>query len=152
MDLPCFVRHAEPRDADVLVTHNCAMAHETEGKALDPAVVTRGVRGLFERPDHGFYVVAEREGAIAGSLMVTFEWSDWRDGFFWWIQSVYVDPAQRRTGVYRALYDEVSTAARAAGGVRGLRLYVERENASARAVYGRLGMDETSYRLYEALL
>jgi len=152
MELPCIVRRGEPGDADVLVAHNCAMAHETEGRALDPSVVTRGVWGLFKRREHGFYLVAERGGAVVGSLMVTYEWSDWRDGYFWWIQSVYVDRAHRRTGVYRALHDEVVAAARAAEGVRGVRLYVERENASARAVYGRLGMDETTYRLYEALL
>ena len=152
MDIPCTVRRATPRDMDVLVAHNCAMAHETEGKELDRDVVTRGVLGLFERPAHGFYLVAERAGRVAGSLMVTSEWSDWRDGFFWWVQSVYVDAAHRRRGIYRSLYDEVRTEAREADDVCGLRLYVERENAAARSVYARLGMDETSYRLYEELV
>ena len=152
MELSCSVRRATPRDTDVLVAHNCAMAHETEGKELDAAVVLRGVQGLLARPDHGFYLVAENDGVVVGSLMVTPEWSDWRDGFFWWVQSVYVAPEQRRTGVYRSLYEEVRTAAREATDVLGLRLYVERANRPARAVYAHMGMDETSYRLYEELL
>lgn len=152
MELPCSVRRAAPRDADALVAHNCAMARETEGKKLDPEVVSRGVQGLFTKPDHGFYLVAETDGLVVGSLMITCEWSDWRDGFFWWVQSVYIAPDHRRTGIYRSLYDEVRTEAREADDVRGLRLYVEQTNRNARAVYARLGMDETSYRLYEELL
>ncbi len=152
MDIPCTVRRASQADADTLVRFNCAMAHETEDKGLDAEVVERGVRGLFERPDHGFYLVAERDGDVAGSLMVTPEWSDWRDGFFWWVQSVYVQADHRRTGVYSALYEAVRTRARAASDVCGIRLYVERENTGAREVYSRLGMEETAYRLYEELL
>ncbi|MDJ0522864.1 MAG: GNAT family N-acetyltransferase [Planctomycetota bacterium] len=152
MELSCSVRRATPQDTDVLVAHNCAMAHETEGKELEPDVVTRGVERLLHLPEHGFYLVAERDGKVVGSLMVTSEWSDWRDGFFWWVQSVYIAPDHRRTGIYRSLYDEVRTEAREAEDVRGLRLYVEQTNRNARAVYARLGMDETSYRLYEELL
>jgi ribosomal protein S18 acetylase RimI-like enzyme len=146
------VRRAEPADAERLVAFNCAMALETESKALDEATVRAGVRGLLERPEAGFYLVAECGDGVAGSLMVTPEWSDWRGGWFWWVQSVYVDPAHRRRGVYRALYDHVRAQARAAPDVRGLRLYVERGNEGARAAYGRLGMAETSYRLYEEML
>ncbi|MDF1702208.1 MAG: GNAT family N-acetyltransferase, partial [Planctomycetota bacterium] len=105
-----------------------------------------------ERPAHGFYLVAERSGTTAGSLMITPEWSDWRGGFFWWIQSVYVAPDHRRTGVYRALYDQVQAYAQEADDVIGIRLYVERENEGAREVYRRLGMEETPYRLYESSL
>ncbi len=152
MELSCTVRQATPTDIAALVAHNCAMAHETEGKELDPAVVECGVRGLLARPEHGFYLVAENRGAVVGSLMVTPAWSDWRDGFFWWVQSVYVAHEHRRTGIYRSLYDEVRTEARENENVCGLRLYVERENKAARDVYRRLGMDETSYRLYEELL
>ena len=149
MDIPCTVRRATPRDAQALVRHNCAMAHETEGKELDRPVVTRGVSGLFERPGHGFYLVAERDGAIVGSLMVTSEWSDWRDGFFWWVQSVYVLPAHRRRGLFRTLHRHVRDLALEAGDVCGLRLYVERDNAGAHRTYEAVGMRETAYRLWE---
>lgn len=146
------IRRGSTADAPTIAAFQEAMAAETEDKPLDAAVVLAGVQGLLERPAHGFYLVAERSGATAGSLMVTPEWSDWRGGFFWWIQSVYVDPAHRRTGVYRALYEEVRRQATREGGVIGIRLYVERENTGAREVYNRLGMDETPYRLYESPL
>lgn len=146
------VRLGNLADAPTIASFQEAMAAETEDKPLDPAVVLAGVEGLLARPEHGFYLVARRGDAVAGSLMVTPEWSDWRGGFFWWIQSVYVDPAHRRQGVYRALHDAVQARARDDGHVIGIRLYVERENEGARAVYRRLGMDETGYRLYEVLL
>ena len=139
-------------DAARIAAFQQAMAAETEDKPLDGEVVLRGVQGLLARPDHGFYLVAQRGEDVAGSLMVTPEWSDWRNGFFWWIQSVYVDRAHRRAGVYRALYDEVRRRAAAEEGVIGIRLYVERENEGARSVYRRLGMAETPYRLYESSL
>ena len=146
------VRRAGPEDVPALVAANVAMALETEGKALDPGLVEQGVRGLMERPEAGFYLVVGDGPTPAGSLMVTPEWTDWRNGWFWWIQSVYVAPAWRGRGVYRALHQEVERRARAAGRVVGLRLYVERENTGARQVYARLGMEETSYRLYEVPL
>lgn len=146
---PIHVRSATPADAPTIAGFQEAMAAETEDKPLDPAIVLAGVEGLFARPAHGFYLVAERQGAVAGSLMVTPEWSDWRGGFFWWIQSVYVHPEHRRGGVYRALHEAVLSRAADDGDVIGVRLYVERENEGARAVYRRLGMDETPYRLYE---
>ena len=146
------IRDAAEADVAALVAFNRAMASETEAKALDPVRLERGVRGLLARPEAGFYLVAEHGGVVGGALLVTPEWSDWRDGWFWWVQSVYVAPGARRQGLYGALYAEVQARARAAGDVRGLRLYVERENEDARAVYERLGMHETAYRLYEALL
>lgn len=146
------IRRGTDRDAPRIAAFQEAMAAETEDKPLDPATVLAGVRGLLARPEHGFYLVAERGDAVAGSLMVTPEWSDWRGGFFWWIQSVYVHPDHRRAGVYRALHDAVRREARGEGGIIGIRLYVERHNEGARAVYRRLGMDETSYRLYESSL
>ncbi len=151
-DAVLTVRRGRTDDADMLVAYNQAMALETEGKELPGDVVAAGVAGLLERPEHGFYLVAERGGAPVGSLMVTPEWSDWRGGFFWWVQSVFVPAKHRRTGVYRALYASVLAAADAEADVRGVRLYVERENTGARAAYERLGMEETPYRLYEALL
>ena len=143
------VRRATGDDVAMLVENNCAMAHETEGKALDREVVTRGVRHLLANPSAGFYVVATEAGQPVGSLMITTEWSDWRDGTFWWIQSVYVSPAARRRGVYRTLYEHVQALAAEEADVCGFRLYVERENGAARATYAALGMAETAYRLYE---
>ncbi len=145
-------RFARAEDAETLAEFNIAMARESEGMALDPVVVRSGVRRLLAAPAQGFYVVAEIEKEVAGALMVTSEWSDWRDGEFWWIQSVYVRPALRRRGVYRRLYDFVKREASESGGVRGFRLYVERENEVAQAVYRKLGMRETGYRVFEELV
>lgn len=146
------IRLAGLDDVPALVAANIAMALETEGKALDPARVELGVRGLLERPEAGFYLVAADGQASAGSLMVTPEWTDWRNGWFWWIQSVYVAPRWRGQGVYRALHEDVERRAREHGRVVGLRLYVERENEGARRIYERLGMAETAYRLYEVAI
>ena len=143
------IRSATPADIETIASFNEAMATETEGKTLDPATIRAGVRGLFARPDLGFYIVAEDGGRIVGQLMITYEWSDWRDGVFWWIQSVYVRPETRGKGVYRALHAHVRTMAKAAGGVCGFRLYVEKENAAAQETYRRLGMHETPYVLFE---
>jgi ribosomal protein S18 acetylase RimI-like enzyme len=146
-----MIRRAVSDDAQVLIDFNRAMALETEGKDLLPEVVGAGVRGLLQNPAAGFYVVAQAEGSVIGALMLTKEWSDWRNGSFWWIQSVYVRPEHRRRGVYRRLYRHVQELAAADNSVCGFRLYVERENADAQAVYRRLGMGETHYRVYEEL-
>jgi len=136
-----LIRAATPQDTSSLLAWNAAMAWETEQKRLDPTVLERGIAGIFERPQRGFYPV--------GSLMVTYEWSDWRCGDFWWIQSVYVAPEARRGGVFRALYAAVEQRAAAAGAV-GLRLYVETENANAQATYAGLGMQRCHYFMYES--
>lgn len=146
------IRDAMRADIPHLVRWNAAMARETEGKTLDPAVLTRGVTRVFDEPARGFYLVAERNGEPVGCLLVTHEWSDWRDGDFWWIQSVYVAMPARRGGVFRALYAEVERRARVRGDVCGLRLYVETENARAQATYRGLGMQRCHYYMYEALL
>ena len=143
-----LTRAATPADIADLVTWNAAMAWETEHKRLDPELLRRGVTGVLEQPRRGFYVVAERAGVAVGSLLVTFEWSDWRCGDFWWIQSVYVDPPARRGGVFRALYAEVAERASAAGAV-GLRLYVETRNEHAQQTYEKLGMRRCHYLMYE---
>jgi GNAT superfamily N-acetyltransferase len=143
------IRPGGPEDAPTIVGFQQAMAHESEGLELAPEVVDTGVRSLMAMPDAGFYLVAEREGDLVGSLMVTPEWSDWRNGFFWWVQSVYVRPDARGEGVYRALHEEVKRLAASRDDVCGLRLYVDRTNESARRIYEHLGMTETAYRLYE---
>ena len=146
------IRRATVDDAETLARFNEAMAAETENKTLGPDMVRAGVRAAFDRPEQAFYLVAERDGSIIGSLMITTEWSDWRSANFWWIQSVYVRPEARRTGVYRALHRNVRRRAREASGVCGLRLYVERDNAAAQAAYKELGMDAPPYRMYEEML
>lgn len=143
-----LIRDATLADVADLVDWNAAMAWETEHKRLDPEVLRRGVAGVLEQSRRGFYLVAERAGVAVGSLLVTFEWSDWRCGDFWWIQSVYVDPSARRGGVFRALYAAVEQRAAAADAV-GLRLYVETHNAHAQQTYEGLGMQRCHYFMYE---
>ena len=147
-----LIRAAHPDDLALLADFACAMARETEARALDRATVTRGIAALLADPARGRYLVAERAGAVAGTLMLTDEWSDWRCATWWWIQSVYVAPAHRRHGVFRALYRHVAEAAAADPGVCGLRLYVEQDNRPAQAAYAALGMAENHYRLYEHAL
>ncbi|WP_103026799.1 GNAT family N-acetyltransferase [Salinibacter altiplanensis] len=146
------LRRATPDDVETLAHFNEAMAEETEGKTLDPEAVRAGVRGVFDRPKQAFYLVAERDETVVGSLMITTEWSDWRNADFWWIQSVYVPPPARQTGIYAALHGEVRRRAREADDVCGLRLYVEQDNAAARAAYEAVGMSEPPYRMYEEML
>lgn len=143
------LRAATERDLDVLVDFNAAMALETEALTLDRARLRAGVAALLADPAKGRYTVAERADEVVGALMLTREWSDWRCGDWWWIQSVYVHPAARRAGVFRALFERAAAEARADPGVCGLRLYVERDNLRAQATYRALGMEETHYRLYE---
>jgi len=135
----------------MLVEFNMRMVEETEGKQLDPAVLPAGVNAVFEYRYHGFYLVAEVDGTVSGSLLMTTEWSDWRNGLFWWIQSVYVLADFRRKGVYLALYREVRERAAKSPQVCGCRLYVERGNHTAQATYRRLGMKDTGYRVFEEL-
>lgn len=144
------IRNAEPRDASVIADFNRAMAKETEGLILDPDKAESGVRAVLEDPSLGFYLVAEMDGRIVGQMMITFEWSDWRNATFWWLQSVYVEPGRRRRGVFRELYETVRQRARADVGICGLRLYVESGNEGAQRTYEMLGMVRTPYRMYEA--
>ena len=144
-----MIRTATLDDAETIARFNEAMAQETEDKSLDGETLRAGVRSMMQAPDRGFYLVAEQEGGVVGSLMITTEWSDWRNGTFWWVQSVYVRPEARRQGVYTELYAEVKRQARAKNDVCGIRLYVEKNNGSARKAYIHLGMTETAYRMYE---
>jgi ribosomal protein S18 acetylase RimI-like enzyme len=146
------VRKAVADDWEVIARFNRAMAMETEKKELPLPIITAGVQAVFRNPGYGFYAVAEIDKNIVGCLMVTPEWSDWRNGVFWWIQSVYVQPELRKQGVYRALYEFVKNAAQENPEVCGFRLYVEKENLRAQKTYRALGMEETAYRLYEETL
>ncbi len=143
------IRNADLDDVAFIVEANMRMASETEHKRLERATLQSGVRGVLDDPARGFYLVAEDAGERVGCLLVTREWSDWRNGDWWWLQSVYVMPNARRTGVFRAMYDEVERRARESAEVIGLRLYVERDNARAQATYAALGMIDTAYRMLE---
>ncbi len=142
------VRAARTDDAEGLARFNEAMARETEGVRLDPATIRAGVRAVLEDPGKGRYFVAERGGRVAGALMVTFEWSDWRNATFLWIQSVYVEPAHRRCGVFTLLYRHVEALA-SSGGHCGLRLYMDSGNGQARGAYEALGMAHRGYLVFE---
>jgi GNAT superfamily N-acetyltransferase len=148
-----FVRDARSGDLDVIVGFNERLASESEGKVLDRAVLERGVRAALADPDRLRYWVAERVGTgeVVGQAAVTREWSDWRNGWLWWFQSVYVQPDARRQGVFRALFARIRTTAREAGDVVGLRLYVEDANRPAQATYGSVGMTPGGYHVYEEI-
>jgi GNAT superfamily N-acetyltransferase len=146
------IRLAKENDIDALVEFNQAMALETEGKRLDPQVLRRGVEAIFVDEKKGFYVVAEDDDKILGGLMITYEWSDWRASWFWWIQSVYILPEARGKKIYTQLYDFVKTKAAEAGNVCGFRLYVESDNLHAQKVYGSIGMNTSHYLMYEEKL
>ena len=152
MSQKLFLRTAEQRDLDTLAKFGTAMAMETENKILSLPVVSQGVKSLFNNPQDGFYVVAEVQGEVIGSLKVTFEWSEWRNGVFWWIQSVYVQPEFRRQRVFRKLYEYIKKKALAQANVCGLRLYVEKDNDIAQNTYLSLGMEEANYKFYEEML
>ena len=146
------IRNAQPGDGPVIASFNSAMAEETEGKTLDPHLIGPGVDNLLNNPSRGRYWVAEADGDIIGQLMVTYEWSDWRNGNVWWIQSVYIRPSWRRKGVFSALYKHVQSLASAEPGVIGLRLYVEENNTRAQQTYEALGMVKPNYLVMEAML
>ena len=149
---PITVRRATIEDAHTLADFNRNIARETENLELSPSVILSGVQAVFEKPTRGFYVVAEVRGELLASLMVTTEWSDWRNGELWWIQSVYVTREWRRRGLYRLLYAQVKQLAAQDKRVCGFRLYVERDNHTAQKAYAALGMSETHYKVFEQLL
>lgn len=143
------IRKAHIDDVPVLVKFNQLMAAETESKELDTAILQSGVTALFTDPFKGFYIVAEAEGNIVGQLMITYECSDWRNGNFWWIQSVYVPKEYRQMGVFTALYRYIESIAKKTGQCCGIRLYVETNNEIAQLVYYKLGLEKTHYYLLE---
>jgi ribosomal protein S18 acetylase RimI-like enzyme len=139
------IRPATPADIAIIVEFNRRLAQESEGKTLDPEVLTVGVTAALADPHKALYFLAEEAGTILGQLSITTEWSDWRNGWLWWIQSVYVRPEARRRGIFRALYQHVYQAANEDPTVIGLRLYVERDNQAAQQTYLGMGMEWTNY-------
>ena len=143
------IRAARATDAPVIARFNRAMALETEARKLSPQRVLHGVRALLADAAKGRYFVAECDGEVIGQTLITYEWSDWRNGNFWWIQSVYVATAHRGRGVFKALHQHIHQLARRQKDVCGLRLYVDGHNAQAKEVYARLGLARTDYELWE---
>lgn len=144
------IRNAITADISTIAEFNVAMALESEGLRLDPAIVRRGVERAVAHPEQGRYFLAVLDDRVVGQLLVTTEWSDWRAGTFWWVQSVYVHPDFRGRGVFRRLYQHVESLARQDPGVCGIRLYVDRDNRRATTAYERLGLTQTHYLVYES--
>lgn len=145
------IRDATLSDLHTVVEYNQRMAEETEGKRLSLEVLEPGVRAALSDPARGRYFLACLDEEVLGQLMLTTEWSDWRNGHIWWIQSVYVPSSHRRRGVFRSLYRHVEKLARATEGVAGLRLYVENNNVVAQRVYESLGMSNAGYAVFESI-
>ena len=146
------IRTANTYDSDDVVSFNCDMAFETEGIILDQKELVLGVSAVLLDSGLGFYLIAEVENSVIGQLMITKEWSDWRNSMFWWIQSVFVKPQYRRIGVYTALHAKVLDMAKKEANVCGVRLYVDRENTVAKQTYSQLGMSHSSYDMFEITL
>jgi ribosomal protein S18 acetylase RimI-like enzyme len=145
-------RPATPADIPSIVQFQIAMALETEGLELDLDICTKGVASVFES-DFQFarYFVAESEDKVIGSLMITYEWSDWRNGVVWWIQSLYVSPDYRRVGVFKGLFNYIQKIVSADPKIKGVRLYVDTRNKSAQQVYEKIGMIGDHYTVFEAM-
>ena len=144
-----IIRLATSKDVAIITNFNANLAFETEDKVLDKETLTKGVAALLEDPAKGTYYVCEIDGKVVGQMLYPYEWSDWRNGMFWWIQSVYVDKAYRKQGIFKALYQNILEKAQADPNVAGLRLYVEKENHGAKATYEQLGMAACAYDMYE---
>ena len=147
--MPLVIRPATPGDIPVMIEYNCRLARETEHTELDAAVLEAGVRAALADPNKGPYFLADLDGDVVGQMQITYEFSDWRNGWIWWIQGVYVRADARGRGVFRALYEHVREAAQRDPQVVALRLYVERDNHAAQQTYLRLGMKWTSYLVME---
>ncbi len=144
-----LVRRAVIDDLQTIIAFNQAMALETENISLDASVLKAGVENLFRNSEHGFYVVCELEGKVRACLMITYEWSDWRNGLFWWVQSVFVHKDNRQQGLYKLMYEFVKTQVDQSKDMVGLRLYVDKDNKKAQKVYSKLGMHKSNYQLFE---
>lgn len=142
-------REASPAEAGIITEFQLAMAWETEQLRLNPLKCSLGVEAVFKQPQRGRYYVIEEMGSIIGSLLITYEWSDWRNGDIWWIQSVYVVPEARGRGAFKQLFQHIKSLAEADHHVHGLRLYVDRNNERAKRVYQQLGMNGDHYEVFE---
>ena len=143
------IRNAKPKDIETIAKHNIKMALETENKHLDKEIITAGVSSIINDSSKGIYWVMEMNKIIIGQLMVTYEWSDWRNGMMWWIQSVYVPKEYRRQGVYSKMYKNLLDIAQIDSECCGIRLYVEKENKKAQKTYEKLGMKNAGYEVME---
>jgi GNAT superfamily N-acetyltransferase len=143
------IRQGTTSDINRIAEFQQALAQESEGKTLDDDVLLKGIQKIFQDEGRGFYLMAESGDQVVGGLMITYEWSDWRNANFWWIQSVYVDDQWRRQGVYRALHDYMYDIAQSRDDICDIRLYVERNNTVAQQTYNSLGMSQSHYHLYE---
>jgi len=143
------IRRADISDAEIIANFNAAMAKETEALNLDMETLLTGIRTVMNDDSHGYYMLAEIQDQVVGCMLITYEWSDWRNGQFWWIQSVYVNKQFRRLGIFKTLYNNVKEKAKKVKTCVGLRLYVENNNDQAQQTYEALGMAQTHYTLYE---
>lgn len=143
------IRLARKDDLAIIVAFNRAMAAETEDVVLNIETLEAGVNNLFEDQKLGFYIVGEINSQVRSCLMITYEWSDWRNGLFWWIQSVYVDPGFRKKGLYKEMYKFIKTKVDQDKSIAGIRLYVDENNSVAKHVYNHLGMNKSNYELFE---
>jgi GNAT superfamily N-acetyltransferase len=143
------IRKATKADLEVLILFQRAMAEETESIELDSEIVRQGIDALFDDPSKGKYIVIGLDGVLAGCLMLTYEWSDWRNGTVLWIQSVYIEPQHRGKGLYKLLYNFVKNEVSSDNSIKGIRLYVDKRNTTAQKVYETLGMNGEHYQVYE---
>jgi GNAT superfamily N-acetyltransferase len=145
------IRKSSLKDIDVLVDFQMRLAAETESITLDPQIVKQGLEELFEEPSRGLYYVAESDGAVVGCHLITYEWSEWRNGNVWWLQSVYVRKDFRGKGVFKSMYDNLLRMIDQDPKILGLRLYVDKTNVTAQKVYSSLGMNGEHYTVYERM-
>ncbi len=143
------IRQANPADSKIIADFQILMALETEQLKLHRRTVVAGVKQVFARPEHGCYFVAENQGSIIASLLITYEWSDWRNGTIYWIQSVFVKPEFRNRGVFKTMYQHIKALVLSDNRVMGIRLYVDKFNTTARTIYEKIQMNGDHYALYE---
>jgi ribosomal protein S18 acetylase RimI-like enzyme len=144
-----YVREAHREDAGKILDFQLLLAQETENRALDKLIVTKGIKEVFDDPAKGKYYVAEISGKVVGCLLITYEWSEWRNGNIWWLQSVYVDASHRKSGVFRKMYEYIIESINGDQTIAGLRLYVENNNSRAQKIYKALGMNGGYYQVFE---
>lgn len=145
------IKQARRTDAELIIDFQHKMAKETENLELDKSLVGKGVKAVFDDPAKGVYYLADLNGEAAASLLITYEWSDWRNAWVWWIQSVYVLPEYRRQGIFQAMYRHITKLSESRSDVGGIRLYVDLTNTRARKVYENIGMNGDHYQLFEAM-